>query len=50
MKKYIATLIWDFSECFKIPLGNSAPIIFGWMVNSKPIKIKENERNIRIDK
>ena len=44
MKKYVVRLIWDFSECFKIPLGRFAPIVFGMMIGSKPTKIKEDER------
>ena len=44
MKKYIARLIWDFSECFKIPLGRFAPIVFWMMLGSEPTKIKEDER------
>lgn len=39
MKKYVGKLIWDLSECFKVPLGRFAPIVFGWMIGSKGDKL-----------
>ncbi len=32
-------IIWDLSEGFGIPIGRYAPIVFGWMVGSKGIKL-----------
>ena len=32
---FIASLIWNFSEYFNIPLGKSAPVIFGLIVGKK---------------
>ena len=33
--KRLGRLIWNFSECFNVSLGNFAPIVFGWMIGSK---------------
>lgn len=35
MIKWLAKLIWDFSECFHIPLGRFAPHVFGAMIGRK---------------
>jgi hypothetical protein len=37
-KQFIGSLIWNTSEHLKIPLKRFAPIIFGWMIGSKPNK------------
>lgn len=36
----IGSVIWNTSEYLKIPLGNLAPIVFGWMIGAKGKKIK----------
>ncbi len=36
--KNIATLIWNMSEFYNIPLGIFAPYVFGIMIGSKPNK------------
>lgn len=38
MKQKIGRIIWNTSEYLNINLGNFAPIVFGWMINSKPNK------------
>jgi hypothetical protein len=43
MKKFIGKLIWNISEYFDIDLGKFAPIIFGWMIGSKPVHIDKEE-------
>ena len=48
MLKYIARFIWDFTEFFNIPLGKNnkyAPTVFGWMIGSKGVNIKDGKHN-----
>lgn len=48
IKKHIARFIWDFTEFFNIPLGKKdkyAPIVFGWMIGSKGVKIEDEKHN-----
>lgn len=40
MKKLIGKILWNFAESNNISLGKFAPIVFGWMIGSKPIKIE----------
>jgi len=35
----IGSVIWNTSECLKIPVGNFAAIVFGWMIGSKGKKL-----------
>lgn len=37
-RSQICTVIWILSERSGIGLGRLAPHIFGWMIESKPIK------------
>jgi hypothetical protein len=46
MRSKIASIIWKLSEAGYIPpLGRMAPIIFGWMINRKPTKFKEDGKD-----
>jgi hypothetical protein len=36
---FIASIIWNVSEFYNLPLGRFAPIIFGLVVKSKGKKI-----------
>lgn len=42
-KKLIGKVIWNFAEAHHVPLGNLAPIIFGWMIGAKGKRI-DNEQ------
>lgn len=37
--KFIGYCIWNASEFLRIPLGRFAPKVFGWMIDSKGIKL-----------
>lgn len=38
MIRFVASLIWNFSEYFYLPLNKFAPIVFGLMIGRKPHK------------
>ncbi len=38
--QFTASLIWNTSERYKIPLGRFAPTVFGWMIGAKKNKLK----------
>jgi len=46
MKK-LASLIWNISEKYNIPLGKYAPKIFGLMIGYKPRKVLTKKDIIR---
>lgn len=33
-----ASFIWNVSETYNLPLGRFAPVVFGWIIGSKPHK------------
>jgi len=37
--QFIASLIWNTSERYNVPLGRFAPTVFGWMIVAKRKKI-----------
>ena len=39
----LGSLIWNASERFRVPLGRFAPIIFGWMIGSKGVRVDEDD-------
>ena len=43
MKQIVGKIIWEFAETFHINLGKYAPIIFGWMINSKEQILNQNK-------
>ena len=43
IKTFIGSCIWNFSEYFHVPIGKYAPIVFGWMINSKGKELKDED-------
>lgn len=41
--QFIGGLIWNASERLDVPLGRFAPIVFGWMIGSKGVRVDEPE-------
>lgn len=41
MKKQFGSLIWNIAEFLDIPLGILTPIVFGWMIGSKGIRVDD---------
>jgi len=41
IKKYLAAQLWCFCEDWEIPLGKWAPIVFGWAIGCKGVKIEK---------
>lgn len=39
----IGSGIWNASESLHIPLKGFAPIVFGWMIGVKGVKIEDDE-------
>lgn len=38
-KRLIGTLIWNTKEALGISLGKFAPIVFGWMIGAKGVRV-----------
>jgi hypothetical protein len=41
----IGGLIWSTSERLDVPLGQFAPIVFGWMIGSEGVKVNNTEES-----
>ena len=41
---FVGYHVWMFCEHFNLPLGNFAPIVFGWMIGRKGKKVTRGER------
>ena len=42
-KRLVGTIIWNLSELLNIPLGRSAPKVFGWMIGIEGKRMNEEK-------
>ncbi len=43
IKKIIGTVLWDLSERLGFSLGRYAPMIFGWKIGCKAVRVRPDK-------